>query len=193
MTVKPIKIQLIIFPIMTVILGCQTSISPVIDEKNEINISWENQLSVNIKQSKDLPLHTAIENNDIDKINSLLVSGTPLDTRNQFGATPLQLATVKGDLNLVKLLLKNGANPEGQNFSNQTSLHFAALNGFDKIAEELIKSGALVNAIDDEYWTPLDCALWRGRGIIYKKLTEKQKVIDLLIKYGGKRGEIHDH
>ncbi len=150
-------------------------------------------MSVNTKQSKDLPLHTAIENNDIDKINSLLVSDIPLDTRNQFGATPLQLATVKGDLNLVKLLLKNGANPEGQNFSNQTSLHFAALNGFDKIAEELIKSGALVNAIDDEYWTPLDCALWRGRGIIYKKLTEKQKVIDLLIKYGGKRGEIHDH
>ena len=57
MTVKPIKIQLIIFPIMTVILGCQTSISPVIDEKNGINIRWENQLSVNTNHSKYLILN----------------------------------------------------------------------------------------------------------------------------------------
>ena len=58
---------------------------------------------------------------------------------------------------------------------------------------ELIKSGAKVNPVDDEYWTPLDCALWSGKGIIKIELRQKKKVIDLLIRYGGNRGEIPDH
>ena len=70
---------------------------------------------------------------------------------------------------------------------------FAAMNGFEQIAKQLILSGADVNSIDDEYWTPLNCAMWKGKGIINIKLSKKKKVIELLIRNGGKLSELTNH
>ena len=189
-----IHIQLVyLLLIMVTVVGCRTAAKTIENKKDKAKLVWENQLPVDFNQFKKMPLHIAVEQGDIEEILNLSKGQASLEEKDQFGATPLQLATVNGNLKVVKLLLKSGANPDGHNFSKQTALHFAALNGFEEIAEELIKSGATVNSIDDEYWTPLDCALWRGKGIIKIKFSEKEKVIDLLIRYGGKKGEIHDH
>jgi len=191
---KLIQTQLVYLLFISVtVVGCRTANTTIENEKDNVIPVWENQLPADFAQIKKMPLHVAIEQGDIEEILNLSKGQASLEEKDQFGATPLQLATVNGNLKVVKLLLKSGANPDGHNFSKQTALHFAALNGFEEIAEELIKSGATVNSIDDEYWTPLDCALWRGKGIIKIKFSEKEKVIDLLIRYGGKKGEIHDH
>ena len=158
-----------------------------------MGIDWQNQTPVEFGAPLNLPLHVAIEKGNLDTVRELLTGQVPLDTKDQFGATPLHIATAKGNLTAVQLLLKAGAKPDAVNFGKQTALHFAALNGNETIAHELIKAGAEVNPVDDEDWTPLDCALWKGKGIIYTKLKAKRKVAELLLKHGGKEGVKHDH
>ena len=173
--------------------GCRTSEPLGQAQKYEPVIGWQNQTPEEFGQPSRIPLHEAIEKGNVESVRALIKNREALDSKNQFGATPLHLATANGNLAMVKLLLQAGAKPNPTNFAKQTPLHFAALNGHELIANELIKGGAKVNAVDDEDWTPLDCALWKGKGIIYRKLKDKQKVAELLVKHGGKEGEKHDH
>ena len=188
---KIFKIQLA-FIILIIIngIGCRTITKKEYGNKEKTTFVWENQLSVDLDK---ISVHSAVEQGDMGKIRELIKKNISLDEKNKFGVTPLQLATVKGNLEVVKLLLKSGADPDGQNFSKQTPLHFAAMNGFEQIAKQLILSGADVNSIDDEYWTPLNCAMWKGKGIINIKLSKKKKVIELLIRNGGKLSELTNH
>lgn len=173
--------------------GCRTSDSLGHDEQDGAGIDWQNQALVDFGNPLGLPLHVAIEQGNLDSVRELLSGQVQLDTKDQFGATPLHIATAKENHIAVKLLLKAGAKPNAVNYGKQTALHFAALNGNETITHELIKAGAEVNPVDDEDWTPLDCALWKGKGIIYTKLKAKRKVAELLIKHGAKEGEKHDH
>ena len=162
-------------------------------QKFEPVIGWQNQASPDFGSPSRSPLHEAVESGDNLTIKELIAGQAELNLKNQFGATPLHLATANGNLTAVQLLLRAGASPNQVNFAKQTALHFTALNGNETIAHELIKAGAEVNPVDDEDWTPLDCALWKGKGIIYTKLKAKRKVAELLLKHGGKEGEKHDH
>lgn len=162
-------------------------------QKFEPVIGWQNQASPDFGSPSRSPLHEAVESGDNQTIKELIAGHADLNLKNQFGATPLHLATANGNLTAVQLLLRAGASPNQVNFAKQTALHFAALNGNETIAHELIKAGAEVNPVDDEDWTPLDCALWKGKGIIYTKRKAKRKVAELLLKHGGKEGEKHDH
>ena len=188
---KLLRIQLTFIIFITVNgIGCRTITKKEHGNKEKTTFVWENQLSVDLDE---ISVHSAVEQGDMGKIRELLKKNISLDEKNEFGVTPLQLATVKGNLEVVKLLLKSGADPDGQNFSKQTPLHFAAMNGFEQIAKQLILSGADVNSIDDEYWTPLNCAMWKGKGIINIKLIKKKKVIELLIRNGGKLSDSTNH
>jgi ankyrin repeat protein len=191
------KIQYIpIFFLLVIAVGtgCRTSSPFGHDEQDGAGFDWQNRTLVDFGTPLGLlPLHAAIEKGNLDSVSELLSGQVQLDTKDQFGATPLHIATAKGNLIVVKLLLKAGAKPNAVNFGKQTALHFAALNGNEMITHELIKAGAEVNPVDDEDWTPLDCALWKGKGIIYTKLKAKSKVAKLLLKHGGKEGEKHDH
>ena len=55
------------------------------------------------------PLHTAIQNGNIDIIKMLLADGCDLSERNAQGQTPLDLATVINNEEIVRLLLEHGA------------------------------------------------------------------------------------
>tara|TARA_B100000575_G_scaffold284279_1_gene278130 strand:- start:151 stop:777 length:627 start_codon:yes stop_codon:yes gene_type:complete len=174
-------------------VGCRAPQPPGQAQKFEPVIGWQNQVTSEFESLYRSPLHDAIDVGDIKNIKALIDAQAELNSKNRFGATALHLATANGNLTAVQLLLRAGASPNLVNFAKQTALHFAALNGNETIAHELIKAGAEVNPVDDEDWTPLDCALWKGKGIIYTKLNAKRKVAELLLKHGGKEGEKHDH
>ena len=160
-------------------------------EQDGTGIDWQNQTPVEFG-ARSICRYTSRSKKGIS-IPFVNYSGqVQLDTKDQFAATPLHIATANGNLTAVQLLLKAGAKPDAVNFGKQTALHFAALNGNETIAHELIKAGAEVNPVDDEDWTPLDCAFGR-EGIIYTKLKAKRKVAKLLLKHGGKEGDKHDH
>ena len=72
---------------------------------------------------------------------------------------------------------------------------FIELNNGNKRVESnwFMDNYDYLNSIDDEYWTPLNCAMWKGKGIINIKLSKKKKVIELLILNGGKLSELTNH
>ena len=142
------------------------------------------------------PLHLAVRKGDADGVKRNLALGMTVDAQNNFGYTPLHIATTLGQADLVGLLLKHRANPNEVTYGMQTALHFAALQGNAYIAGLLIDNGATLNPLDHEHWTPLDCALWRGRGITFTNIEGKKAMTDFLLKKGAKRGEEispHDH
>ena len=136
----------------------------------------------------ELRLHAAVEKGDESVIRKYLALGVAVDSKNQFGITPLHSATCQGKIEIVRILIKNGAEIDEASYGKQTALHFAALNGNPLIAELLIDNGATVNTLDSEDWTPLDCALARGKGITFSNFDGRKAVAELLIKKGGRKG-----
>ena len=142
-----------------------------------------------VEVTAESPLHLAVRKGDADGVKRNLALGMTVDAQNKFGYTPLHIATTLGQADLVGLLLKHRANPNEVTYGMQTALHFAALQGNAYIAGLLIDNGATLNPLDHEHWTPLDCALWRGRGITFTNIEGKKEMAELLLKKGGRRGE----
>jgi len=155
-----------------------------------------NEPGFSVVATAESPLHRAVRKGGADGAKRIMALGLSVDAQNQFGVTPLHIATTQGQNDLVALLLGNGANPNEVTYGMQTALHFAALQGNAYIAGLLIDNGATLNPLDHEHWTPLDCALWRGRGITFTNIKGKKEMAELLLKKGAKRGEEispHDH
>jgi len=136
----------------------------------------------------ELRLHAAVEKGDESVIRKYLALGLAVDSKNQFGITPLHSATCQGKIEIVRILIKNGAKIDEASYGKQTALHFAALNGSPLIAKLLIDNGATLNTLDSEDWTPLDCALARGKGITFSNFDGRKAVAELLIEKGGRKG-----
>ena len=136
----------------------------------------------------ELRLHAAVEKGDESVIRKYLALGLAVDSKNQFGITPLHSATCQGKIEIVRILIKNGAKIDEASYGKQTALHFAALNGSPLIAKLLIDNGATLNTLDSEDWTPLDCALARGKGITFSNFDGRKAVAELLIEKGGCKG-----
>ena len=136
----------------------------------------------------ELRLHAAVDKGDKVVIKNYLALGVAVDSKNQFGITPLHAATCQGKIEIVRILLKHGAKLDEASYGEQTALHFAALNGNLLIAELLIDNGATVNTLDSENFTPLDCALYRGKGITFSNYDGRKAVAELLVEKGGFKG-----
>ena len=136
----------------------------------------------------ELRLHAAVGKGDESVIRKYLALGVAVDSKNQFGITPLHSATCQGKIEIVRILIKNGAKIDEASYGKQTALHFAALNGNLLIAELLIDNGATVNTLDSENFTPLDCALYRGKGITFSNYDGRKAVAELLVEKGGFKG-----
>lgn len=83
----------------------------------------------------DLKLIKATEDENIDKIISLLDSGEFIDIQDEDGKTPLMVAVKKNNLQITKLLLARGANPNIRDNTMLSPWLCAGANGFYKILQ----------------------------------------------------------
>lgn len=136
--------------------------------------------------------------------NSRLSQTMPLRGVNNFdgrwadltGATPYLRATQSADLPVMRLLLANGADPALQTTNHTTGLMLAAGVGFDEgtshgAAEDVpeamricIEHGDDVNAVNDEGYTALHGAAFRGTNDVVKLLVKAGARIDVKNKDG---------
>ncbi|MED6210327.1 hypothetical protein PIB30_063095 [Stylosanthes scabra] len=130
-------------------------------------------------------LHLAVEENRVECVKLLLASAARTDIRNNAGDgdTALHIAASTGDHNVVELLLRNGANKYVRNGSSKTAYDVAAEKGhsrmFDALRlgdelcvaarkgevrriDKLVENGAVVNGRDQNGWTPLHRACFKG-------------------------------
>lgn len=108
-----------------------------------------------------LPL--AAYTGDVQRIETLLADGAPVDVRDSTGLTPLMAAAYAGHDEAVQALLSGGASVDATNEDGQTALLMAAYEGHAAVIEVLLRSGARVDRPDPSGLTPLMAAAWAGR------------------------------
>ena len=74
---------------------------------NKKNNTYTNKPS---EESNNNSLITAIESNNIEKIEELLKNNkTNINKLNDIGFSPLHISVIKGNIKIINLLIKNGA------------------------------------------------------------------------------------
>lgn len=86
----------------------------------------------------DLTLLKAVENEDMEQVNSLLDSKEPIDQQDKDGRTPLMVAVQKNNLQIAKLLLDRGANPNVRDNTMLSPWLCAGANGFHKMLQTIL-------------------------------------------------------
>ncbi len=126
--------------------------------------------------------YSAIRNNDLARVDSLIRAGADVNTRDRHQETPLMYAAYVGSLDAMQLLLRSGAGVDLQSQSGATALIWAATD-LAKV-RLLIEHGANVNLATKRRRTALlVAAMSDPSAAIVKLLIEKGadlKAVDFL-------------
>jgi ankyrin repeat protein len=130
-----------------------------------------------LSESRQTPLHVAVDNNRADVAELLIVNGASVSVVTQPNMdTPLHLAK---SIELATVLFESGASLEAQNAWLQTPLHCACKSGHEELVQYLIRCGANMNAKDQQGRTSLH----------YCAAGNKEAVAQFLVEAGCSVGE----
>jgi ankyrin repeat protein len=116
----------------------------------------------------------AMQLDDVDTMMVLAGSWpSPLNARDEDGATPLHLAAFTGRSDLARRLLSRGADVNAKDSLAWTPLHYAAQQHSKELTELLIAVGADVNARNSLGRSPLHVAVQWGADAIVEFLAAK--------------------
>lgn len=110
------------------------------------------------------PLHVAIETNQPNIVQSLLVANANVNAITYDNwLTPLHIAAEAGDLRSIQALVKYGPNLNAKTYRDQeTALHIVTRLGFFYCVEALLGAGAIVDVQNKDGETPLHIAAKQG-------------------------------
>jgi ankyrin repeat protein len=117
-------------------------------------------------------LRTAIENEDIVKLQELIKVGADVNSKDAKGWTPLHMAAQRGLVVVTKLLIDAGANVHITDNHRITPLYMAVLSGRLELLKHLLDAKADINVTLDNGNTPLHLAAFRGNSDMLTFLAE---------------------
>lgn len=123
-------------------------------------------------------LHFAIQQNDINKVSSLLENGYSVQKTDRLGNTALNIAVYKGNIEMVKLLLQYGADINQKDEQGNTPLLVACYTGRYNICKHLIDQGADLNEQGSLGQSPV------MQAVISPNKTDKLSIVRQLVQYG---------
>lgn len=91
---------------------------------------------------KNEKLLTAVEESNLEDIQSLAEKGADLNATDEFSRTPLMIASYNGDIDIVAFLLEKGVDLTATAKYGQTALQFATEQGKSDIVNMLKAAGA---------------------------------------------------
>jgi ankyrin repeat protein/mannose-6-phosphate isomerase-like protein (cupin superfamily) len=94
------------------------------------------------------PLHTAVQQNDLARVEALLKAGASAKAVNRYKVSPLYHAALNGNAAIIERLLNAGAEPNSTAYEGQTMLMTAALSGRPEAVRLLLTRGARVNEVE---------------------------------------------
>ncbi|XP_059489715.1 uncharacterized protein LOC132204878 [Neocloeon triangulifer] len=119
-----------------------------------------NELDINVRADfNETPFTLAAYFSDEKMCRYLVDMGADLSAVHNDGNDALHLACLNGKFENVKYLLGlNGFSVEKKGENGRTALHWAAKNGHVTVVKFLLSKKADVNALDNDYDTPLNLA-----------------------------------
>ena len=128
-------------------------------------ISAQNQ-----NATRDLPLHSAATDGQLEVIRFLVESGAEVDAGDSDGSTPLHVAALRGNLACVEYLVEKGADVAFQDRNGAWSLSFALSGGNEEVVASLIEFGAPLDLTAGNGMTPLHYAARRGMTQVFDQV-----------------------
>ena len=108
-------------------------------------------------------LHWAVERDDVELAELLLIAGAQVSARTREGVTPLRLAAINGNARMLGRLIKSGADPNAPlTPARDTALMLAARTGKTDAIRLLLEAGADINA--QEIWGGTTALMWAVAG-----------------------------
>ena len=108
-------------------------------------------------------LHWAVERDDVELAELLLIAGAHVSARTREGVTPLRLAAINGSAGMLGRLIKSGADPNAPlTPARDTALMLAARTGKTDAIRLLLEAGADINA--QEIWGGTTALMWAVAG-----------------------------
>ncbi|XP_013190728.1 ankyrin repeat domain-containing protein 54-like [Amyelois transitella] len=103
-------------------------------------------------------LRVAASTNNVELVETLLLSGADPNSSDEHKRSPLHLAACWGYVDVVKTLLKHGANPNIKDSLGNTPLHLAACTNHIPVVIALLDAGTDVSSNDRHGRNPLQLA-----------------------------------
>lgn len=125
--------------------------------------------------------------NHTSLVERLLARGADPNADPEKEKTPLQEAAYRNAPREVEMLLEAGADPD---FGASSPMAWAAAGGGVPCGRTLLRAGAAVNTRDQQGWTPLHAAAYRGRLDFVKWLVENGADVRVKNNDGKKAVEI---
>lgn len=138
----------------------------------------------NAVNDNNTPLHLAMELEDPSIAEVLIENKIGINLKDEEGNTPLHIAVTKNDQEIVKSLIENGAKINLKDKYGRTPLHCAAIRNNREMVNLLIDNGANINLQSNYYGAPLHYAAEDGYLEIVKLLVNANANIKLQNKSG---------
>lgn len=120
------------------------------------------------------PLHIACEQEDLEKVNELILKGADINAKDLRGLTPLQVAIQNNADKIVKSLIEKGANLEADDLEEGTPLYVAIHCNSDKVVKYLVEERRLdINTKSQDGITMLHVAAQFNSDKVAEFLIEK--------------------
>ncbi|OGF65068.1 MAG: hypothetical protein A2Y62_04615 [Candidatus Fischerbacteria bacterium RBG_13_37_8] len=124
----------------------------------------------NIQQTA---LMKAVVHERTEAVKILLEADAESNVQDNEGVTALMLAAKRGDIDIAMELLLHEADPDLKDtLTGRTALMVAALHGHDEFTELLLQRKAYVNEMDNEGWTALHWAVYKGSRYLFHLLEQ---------------------
>ena len=143
-------------------------------------ILLNNKANVNIENSrKETPLHLACAKGDIDFIK-LLVENGAITSKTSDGKLPIHYAILGGNSNCLNYLIDvNKDSWQQRDFQGNTLLHYATRTTNSILVSFLIDRKLNVNALNDQFETPLFNAVRYGNPEIINLLLNNEAYVSI--------------
>ena len=114
----------------------------------------------------DLPLHTAVKDNDVVKVKEILQNKTvDINREDENGITALIEACISGNEEIVQILLDAGCPAQPAAGFKHSPIRGATVCGHAHLIPILLKHGADPNSLSDGNRTPLMGACFLRNGV----------------------------
>ncbi len=113
-------------------------------------VPLDKDLAENRSEAHSQELMTAIFNNDVGAVKSLIQSGADVNARDSMNQTALMISVREDNPEIVKLLIEAGADVNARDDSGWTALSINDCNDDREIEKMLIEAGADVHVRSPE-------------------------------------------